>query len=213
MPIRDFIEYDLAPRAFTSGVRWLSLRLKNLGTSTLTDLDVQLNSLDTYSIRVLGTGTSVPRLDPGEEEARRFQTSVERTAEVYASLDGRKDGEPFHWASAGIRLVVDEQPAELVSLFALTEPYATPGEPITCEAIVRGLATTVSLVLEFWVETPHGEFQSLAKEGIGKLAEGQERRYHFEITPDEAGIYVLHAYLYEGAWRIGHQIEYLSIAL
>lgn len=213
MPIKEFIQYDLAPRAFTKGVYWLTLRLKNLGNSTLTDLDVRLNSLDTYSIRIFDTGSFVPQIDSGEEEVRHLQASVQSTAEVYASLDGRRNGEPFHWESAGIRLVVDEQPAELVSLFALTEPHAMLGEPITCEATVRGLTATVSLVLEFWVETPRGELRSLAKEGVGKLAEGQERRYRFEITPDEGGIYILHAYLYEGAWRIGHQVEYLSIAL
>jgi hypothetical protein len=213
MPTRDFIEHDLQPRAFTRGVYWLTLRLRNIGDGVLTDIDARLNSLDTYSIRIMGTGTFVPRLEAGEEIRRHFQASIEGTAEVYASLDGRRDRVPFHWESASIRLVVDEQPAELVSLFALTEPEARLGEPIACEATVRGLTPTSTLVLEFWAETPRGELRSLAKEGIGKLAAGQERRYRFDITPDEEGIYLLHAYLYEGAWRIGHQMEYLSIAL
>jgi hypothetical protein len=79
--------------------------------------------------------------------------------------------------------------------------------------MVRGLVTSVSLVLEFWAEVPSGEFRSLAKEGMGRLAAGEEARHTVEITPGEQGLYVLHAYLYQGARRIGHQIEYLSIAL
>jgi hypothetical protein len=204
-------------------VYWLALHLRNLSDSPLTDLDVRLNSLDTYAIRIFGTGLFLPRIEPGDKETRYFRASVEGTAEVYASLDGLKSGQPFHWESAGIPLVVDEQPADLVSLVALPGPrpaayrngeaWPMLGEPITCEAIVRGLATTVDLVLEFWVEAPGGELKSLAKEAIGKLVKGQERRYRFEVTPEKEGIYILHAYLYEGAWRIGHQMEYLSIAL
>jgi hypothetical protein len=189
------------------------LRLLNAGDEILEGLDVQLNSLDTGCIRVFGQGTYVPRLEPGQAQARHFQASFQSSGDVYVVLRGRGDGQEFYWESAGIPIQVGGQPAELVSLLALSEPRARLGEPIRCEATIRGLVTSVSLVLEFWAEMPSGESRSLAKEGIGRLGAGEEGRYMAEITPTEQGLYVLHAYLYQDARRIGHRVEYLSIAL
>jgi hypothetical protein len=191
----------------------MALRLKNVGDQVLSGLEVKLESLDTGCIRVFGRGTDLPRLEPGQEQMRDFQASLRGTGEVYVSIEGDINGERFHWETPSMSIQVGGQPAELVSLFALGEPRARLGEPITCEATVRGLVTNVSLVLEFWAEMPSGELRSLAKEGIGRLVEGEQARFTTEITPREQGLYVLHAYLYHGARRIGHRVEYLSIAL
>lgn len=208
------IEYGLDPRNVpNAGVYWVTVRLKNVGEEALYGLGVSLESLDTGCIRVLGKGTDLMRLEPGQEQIREFQTSIQGTGEVYVSIKGDVEGERFEWEAPATTIRLGGQPAELVSLFALSEQRARLGEPITLEATIEGLVTSVSLVLEFWVEMPNGEFRSLAKEGIGRLAEGEQVGRTVQITPQEQGLYVFHAYLYQGAHRIGHRIEYLSIAL
>jgi hypothetical protein len=169
--------------------------------------------LDTYNIRIFGMGTYIANLMPDAEEIRYSQGSFEGTGELYISVDGQAGEEPFHWESPAILVGGGVQPAELVSLLALREPRARLGEPIELEARVRGLATSLNLILEFWAETPGGEMRSLDKFGIGELLADEEETFHQEITPDEEGIYILHAYLYQGARRIGHRTEYLSISL
>ncbi|HDQ71516.1 MAG TPA: hypothetical protein ENN19_05395 [Chloroflexi bacterium] len=191
----------------------MTVSLQNVGEDELKGLDVNVYSLDTYAIMVMGTGALIPILKQGQEETRNFQVSAEMTGEIYVAFDGFRDGARFHWETPAISIQVDGQPAELVRLLVLSEPYAPLGEPITCEAHVRGLTKSENLVLEFWVETPSETFESPDKMGLGILEEGEEERRTFEITPEEEGIYILHAYLYQGARRIGHQTAYLSISL
>ena len=213
MPTKEPIEYSLVPRSVAEGASWVTLTLHNVGDQELEDLSVVLHSLDTYAINVMGTGTYVAQLPPDSEEIRYFQGSFQGTGELYISVDGQSDGKAFHWESPGITVQVGRQPAELVSLLALREPHARFGDPIKIEATVRGLATSLNLVLEFWVETPSGEMRSLDKLGIGELLAGEDKAFQQEITPDEEGIYILHAYLYQGPRRIGHRTEYLSVSL
>jgi hypothetical protein len=207
------IEYQMSPRSVEAGVHWLTLKLKNLGAEDLTNLEVRLNSLDTQSLNIFGSGSYLSTLRAGEEKEVFFQASAHATGSAYVTLDGRKKDKPWHWESPAIPVTVGEDVAELVSLFALTKPYPILGEKITCEAVVRGLAPSRNLVLEFWVQTPSGEFRSPAKEGIGFLAAGEEIRRAFDITPDEEGVYILHAYLYDGTRRIGHQVDHLSMTI
>lgn len=79
-----------------------------------------------------------------------FQLSANRTGSVYVTLDGRRDGERFHWESPGIPVTVGAELAELVSLFAMTEPYSVIGEKVRCEATIRGLMQSEGLSFEFW---------------------------------------------------------------
>ncbi len=213
MPTKYPIEYELTPRAIPRGARWLTLSLKNIGEDELKGLDVNVYSLDTYAIMVMGTGDLIPLLEPGQEETRNFQISAEMTGEIYVAFDSFKDDTHFHWETPAISIEVDGQPAELVRMLALSEPYARLGEPITCEVHVRGLTKSENLVLELWVETPSQTFESLDKMGLGILDADEERRHTFEITPEEEGIYILHAYLFQGDQRIGRQMEHLSISL
>jgi hypothetical protein len=70
MATRHPIEYKVSPDQIDRGVHWLTLRLKNLGDDSLTELGVRLHSMDDYSIAVAGEGTtSIPWL-PGKR--RRF---------------------------------------------------------------------------------------------------------------------------------------------
>ena len=68
-------------------------------------------------------------------------------------------------------------------------------------------------MIEFWVDMPAGESKSLVKEGLGHLSAREVVQPTVDLTPEEEGIYVLHAYLYDGPRRIGHEIEYLSVSL
>jgi len=154
MPTRYPIEYRLDTERLTMGVRWVTLNVENIGEQDLTGLDVRLNSLDSYAINVYGSGTYVPLLKPGEEQTLPFQVAVDATGGVYVTMDGWAGGEPFHWESADIPIVARTEIARLVSFFALTKPPVRLGEPIECEATVRGLTETGELVLEFWVDPP-----------------------------------------------------------
>jgi len=207
MAIRYPIEYDLSPKNVPVGTRWLTLQLKNIGSDSLTGLDVRLNSLDVYGVSVYGTGSYISVLSPNEEQVLAFQIAATSTASVYASIDGWQDGEPFHWESPAILLTVGQEVAELVSLFAMTEPYPIAGERIRCEATVRGLARSENLKLEFWALAPNGEFEQLAEVETKALSAGEEARYTAEVAPDEDGLYTLYAYLFHGTRRIGREVE------
>lgn len=39
------------------------------------------------------------------------------------------------------------------------------------------------------------------------VSEGDENSYATEITPEQEGEYIVHAYLYEGETRIGHATD------
>ena len=67
------IEYALTPRNLSAGMRWLALRLRNVGEQNRIGLDVKLNSLDGYDIYVHGTGNFVSALKPGQEETVPFR--------------------------------------------------------------------------------------------------------------------------------------------
>jgi len=207
MAIRYPIQYELNPKSQERGMRWATLSLRNVGDEELTLLDVRLNSLDAYSITIHGTGSYVPSLGPKEEKVLPFQMQANATGRVYVSLDGFKNGEPFHWESPDMRLKVGQELAELVNLFALTQPYPPAGEQIKCEATLLGLAPSRGLKLGFWAEMPNGEFEELGMVETKELSGGEVARYAAEVTPEEEGLYTIHAYLYHGTRRIGHEVD------
>lgn len=211
MALKYPIEYELNPKNVNAGMRWLTLRLKNVGAENLIGLDVKLNSLDAYDIYVYGTGSYLAVLKPGEEEIVPFQTLATATGSVYASLDGWEGAALFHWESPRIVVNVGEDVAKLMSLFALTQPYPRIGEKIKFEAVLRGTSASERLRLEFWAETPGGEFLDLGKIETGALSADEEARYSAEITPQEEGMYTIYAYLYDGARRIGHELEQVYV--
>ena len=205
------VEYDLTPRTTSAGLRWLSLTVKNVGAKNLIGLDVKLNSLDGYSIYVYGTGGFIQVLKPGEEATLPFQALVNTTDRVYVSLDGWQGAGLFHWESPRIQIRVGEDGPTLVSLFALTQPYPRLGERIRVQATLQGETESEDLRLEFWAETPKGAFVQLGTVEPKDLISGEEVRYAVEITPKEEGMYTLYAYLYDGAKRIGHELEQIYV--
>ena len=210
MPFKHPIAYSLNPKKVDPGMRWVGLTLENVGDEDLTSLDVKLNSFDTYSLNVQGTGLFLVALTPGEQVTRAFQISASLTDRVYVSLDGFRDGERFHWESPGVRVTVGDAVAELVSLFAMTEPYPPPGKTIRCEATIRGLDNAEHLVLESWVRAPSGTFDFSTIE-VGPISPGKEVTREFEVTPEEEGSYTVYAYLYDGYDRIGHEVDQIYV--
>ena len=211
MAIKYPLEYELTPSSIDTGRHWVTLRLKNIGTQDLTGLDINLNSLDAYSISVLGTGSYVSILRPDETREIPFQVSANRTGSLYLTLDGWKGGGRFHWESPGMPITVGAEVAKLVSLFAMTEPYSVVGERIRCEATIRGLSTSEGLKLEFWADTPGGAFEELAIVETKALDPGEEATYSAEVTPDDDGLYTVYAYLYDRVRRIGREVEYVYV--
>ena len=152
------------------------------------------------------------KLGPDQGEELHFQVNAHQSGGIYLSIDGRWAGEPYHWESPSRRLAVGDQVAELVSVFALSEPHPRAGEPVVIEATLRGLTLSSGLILEFWVETPSGESISVDKTATETLNPGEAQTYKAdEFVPEEEGIYVIHAYLFDDTTRIGHATDYLSI--
>jgi len=213
MTIRYPIQYEISPKSIAAGTRWVTVRLENIGIQDLTGLSVRLNSLDEYSLRVRKEGTYVDLLAEGEEKELPFQIEADLTGEVYVTIDGYQDeAEPFHWESPGVLITVGRDLAELVRVVSLAEPYPRLGETIEVEAVVRGLELSNNLVVEIWAETPSGTLLSLDKMGLGELDAGEEKRRSVEIKLDEEGIYTFHAYLFNVNRRIGHRVEFVSVA-
>jgi hypothetical protein len=206
------VAYEINPKSVQVGISWVTVSLKNVSQDPLTGLNVRLNSLDTYAIDVQEDARFVSSLAADEGEEFHYQVAAQRSGSLYISADGRWAGEPFHWESPPRRIAVGAELAELVTVFGLSEPYARPGETLTIEAVLRGLTTTSGLILEFWVETPSGESLSVDKTATDLLNPGQVETYKADFVPEEEGIYVIHAYVFDDTRRIDHKRDYLSIA-
>jgi len=211
MALRYPIEYELTPKNIQGGRRWMSLRLKNVSSDTLTALDVRLNSLDVYSISVYGTGSYVSVLEPEEEVVLPFQLQANSSGSLYISTDGFRDGVSSHWETPAVPITVGAEVAEIVSVFAMTEPYPLLGDRIECEATLRGLQETEGVTLEFWAENPSLDFEAFHTIETKALSPGETVRYSAEFEPEEKGLYTIYAYLYDGARRIGREIEHVSV--
>lgn len=210
MGIRYPIRYELSPSTIDTGSRWVTVTLKNVGAETLSGLDVNLNSFDTYSVTVFGTGRYISILAPGQEQLLSFQVSALYSTSVYITVDGLRDSDSFHWESPYIPLTVGQEVAELVSVFAMTQPYPPLQEKLNVEATVRGIRQTDDgLELQFWASTPSGKFEELARVETKSLDPGEEVTYSAEITPEESGMHTIYAYLYDDGKRIDRETEHV----
>lgn len=193
------------------GTRWVTLTLANRGASPLQGLDVELSSLDVYSIDVLTKGAYVPVLDPAGKEVIPIQVSAQLSGSVYVTVDGEREGDPFHWESPDMTLRVGEESAELVSLLALAKAGSEGEQLIRCEATLRGRLESEGLTLQFWAETPGGEFRELANVETKTLSPGEEARHVIEVEVDDEGLYSVYGYLYDGTRRLGRNIERIQV--
>jgi len=205
------VEYELNPAEMDKGKQWLTLKLKNIGNKTLKRLDVELHSLDTFYLFPFifpsGIGHYIGELKPDEEREVVFQVNANGSADVYATIRARKNGDYFWWESGWTHISVSEEKAEIGRLVVLSHPYTTIGKTLSAEATIKGLRKGTGLKLEFWVETPAGKFEEQATIDIKELSVGEEARYSAEFTPKEMGYYTIYAYLYDGWRRIGHKTD------
>jgi len=207
------IEYELNPTAVDEGNNWVTLKLKNIGSETLENLDVQLHSLDTYNLSVygassgFGAGQYLSELEPNEEKEVVFRINASGSAELYITIKGRKDGKYFWWESSWTQVKLITEKAEIGSLLVLSNTYTSIGKTISAEATIKGLQKSTGLKLEFWVEPPSGKSEKQATTEIKELSAGEEARYTAEFTPKETGSYTIYAYLYDGWKRIGYKTE------
>jgi len=205
------LEIEMVPKEIDTGTRWVTLRLKNIGKKNLRNLNVQLNSRDTFFLRPLSPSKFIFELPPGEEEWISYQISAEGSANLYVTIDGYEEERFFTYESPNINLKVIGQLAELQSVLAVTEPYPPLGETMKCDANIIALENTEGLNLEFWVDTPSGEFKNLADIQTKEFKPGEEATYSAEITPKESGVYRIHAYLYYNNTRIDHETDVIHI--
>jgi hypothetical protein len=204
------IEYEFNPTEIDKGIQWLTLKLKNIGKETLKKLDVQLHSLDTFylSLPYIYQGHYLTELKPNEEKELVFRVNAYGSADVYATITGRKFGGDFFWWESGwTHMHVSEEKAEIERLLVLSNPYAAIGKALEAEATIKGLEKSAGLKLEFWVEPPSGKLEEQAKMNIKELSVGEEARYSAEFTPKETGYYTIYAYLIHEGKRIGCKTE------
>ena len=206
------IMYELNPTEIEKGTNWVTLKLENIGDEILTDLDVELHSVDTYNLTVYGSwwegaGHHIAKLGPEWKNEVVFRVNAIGSADVYATLKGRKDLKFFWWESSWTNLHISDEPAKISHLLVLSNPYTSIGKTISAEATVKGLRKNGGLRLEFWVETPSGKNEQQAKIDIKDLPVGEEARYTTEFTPRETGFYTIYAYLYDEWIRIGYKTE------
>jgi hypothetical protein len=152
-----------------------------------------------------GVGTYIRNLNPNEEIEVPFQVNANGSADVYATINARKDGRYFGWESGWTHISVSEEKAEIGRLLVLSHPYTTIGKTLSAEATIKGLRKVTGLQLEFWVETPSGNFEEQTKMDLKELSVGEEARYSVEFTPKETGCYTIYAYLYDGYRRISRK--------
>ncbi len=210
------LEYEVTPAVVDKGTSWLRLKLKNIGAETINDLDVQLHSLDTYNLTVYGSlgfgaGQYLYDLEPTKEKELIFRVNAVGSADVFATIKGRKNGGYFWWESGWTYIKLSEAKAGIERLLVLSHPYSTIGKTISVEATIKGVQKGMGLKLEFWVETPSGKSEEQASIDLKDLPLGEEARYTAEFTPKETGGYTIYAYLFDGWWRIGYKMGYVYI--
>lgn len=168
---------------------------------------MDLNSLDGHGLLVYGTYKTIPEIQQNETEEISFEVDAYRTTDVYIILTATKGLSSFYWESAPISLVVGKEKADLEGLFVLAHPYLSVGATSKVEAIVRGLDKSKELKLEFWVETPKGVSDELAKIEVKELGKGEEAQYSTNIKFKEQGYHTIYAYLYDKDKRIDYKSD------
>jgi hypothetical protein len=186
-------------------MRWLTLRLKNIGDDSLHNMDINMHSTDSLQIFLHKSSDHIFRLRP-DEESLSFQVDAYGTTALYFSVRYFKEGGSFHWDSPWIREQVLGEIAELEGIL-VSNPYGIIGRELEAEATIKGLGSSDGLDLQFWADTPSGEHEELAEIKTKKLSRGEEVSYTAKITPKEKGYYTVYASLYDHNRRIGRNSD------
>jgi len=205
------IRYELTPQRISEGMQWLVLKLQNIGDQELTNLDVRLNSLDTYALRVQGTGSHLAELLPNSVEEVSVQVLALARGRLYVSVSGWKAMRLFHWESGEIVIQVGAERAVVASLSVIGGPSPTVGEPLRCEVTVEGFAERDQISLELSVGKPDGTFAELLDKEIEGVAPGESRAYTAELTPDQEGAYTIYARLLDEGKRIDREVQRIHV--
>ena len=205
MRLKRPFEFEITPNKVDKGNKWLTVNLKNVSVDTLTQLDIQLHSLDSYFIGFYGTGSYVSEIQPQERRSVPFQITAHGTSNVYATITGYRNGVYFYWDSPIEKIQVGTEVAELKNLFVLSHPYTSIGKTLQIEAIIQAITGGKKLELSFWVDTRTGSFEKIADIETKNLEKGEQVRYSAEFTPKETGIHEIYAYLYDGTTLLGRK--------
>jgi hypothetical protein len=181
-----------------------------VGDDNLHNLDIKMHSTDSLQISFRNPSDYIHRLTPNEEQYLNFQVDVHGPTALYISIRYFKEGGSFHWDSPWIREQVVGDVAELESIL-VSNPYGTIGRELEVEATVKGLGNSDRLDLEFWANTPSGNYEELAKIKTKKLSRGEEASYTTKLTPEEEGYYTVYASLYDNFRRIGRDSDILWV--
>ena len=207
MELKYPIEYELHPESVDEGTHSIAIKLRNVGNEDLEYVKVDLNSLDGHGLVVYGTYKTIAKINHGETEEVSFEVDASRRTNVYIILTATVGQNSFYWESPPITIAVGKEKAQLEGLFILTHPH--PAVDTTCdiEAIIRSLEDSEGLKLEFWVETPKGVSEQLARISVKELTAGEEVPIYTEVRFSEEGYYTVHAYLYDEDRRIDYKSD------
>jgi hypothetical protein len=139
------IEYEISPTEIEKGTNWITLKLKNVGSETFVNIDLQLHSADTYNLQTYGTfyeagpAHYLKELKPDGEIELVFRINAVGSANAFATIRGLKDGKYFWWESSWTNLHVCDEKAKIERLLVLSNPYTPIGKTISAEATVKGL--------------------------------------------------------------------------
>lgn len=210
-------EFEVFPDNIKTGNQWVSVQLKNIGTSRLTQLDVKLHSNNPSLISILGTGKYIGEINIGDTETVPFKVEADVSTYIYATVSGYKNEDYFFWLSPRVRLDVDITTARLNNVFALTHPHVAMNDTIKAEALIEGVTGGEGFNVEFWHDSPYSLFEDIpevnaraprifekiADVSIEKLFPGEVKRPSIEFTPNEKGVHEIHVYLYDNKKYIG----------
>lgn len=200
-------QYEIKPLTLKRGSHWLILSLKNISEDEISNLDLKLSSLDLYGLTVYGQGQFIASLKPNQAENIPFQIFAQRTSRLYLAINYQEDNKDFYWESSWQKLIVEPVDAELLSVYAISEPYPVIGDKFRIEASIRNTGFCKNLNLEFWVDTPKNE--SIHLNNI-KIKKSPNRKVCFvstDFSPKIKGPYQIHAYLFRKNDQIGHETD------
>jgi hypothetical protein len=190
------LEYELSPESLERGTHWMTLRLKNKEDDALQNLNVKMHSLDSLHISFRNPHGYIYLLKPNEEKYLHFQVDANTTSHLYISIHGGKNGDHFHWDSPLLREEVLGDPAEIERIF-VSNPSIPIGRELEVEAVIKGMGDSEGLNLNFWADTPSGEFEEMADMKTRRMSKGDEASYKAKIILKEEGYYTVYANLYD----------------
>lgn len=196
MPKLGPLRYEVTTKIINEGKQWLTVEVENVTDQNIRALSVDLNSLNSYNIDVLGTGEYIPLLRPNEETFLTFQVRARRSTDVYLVFEGATDGAIFTWESPYTYIMVGTPVAEIQSFFVLSEPYPYLVKDLNAEARVKGNVFSSDLSVHFWVSTPAGDYVKMGEVDIPSISEGEIKTVTSSYITSEEGIHRFYAYLY-----------------